>query len=45
MSNHTIFIVLSYSAGLLVLGWTALSPLIKKRSLRIQLEQMHRSTN
>ncbi len=45
MSNHTIFIVLSYSAGLLVLGWTALSPLFKKRSLRTQLEQMHRSMN
>jgi heme exporter protein CcmD len=44
MSNHLVFIVLSYTAGLLILGWTAFSPLLKKRTLLSQLQQVHRDT-
>lgn len=45
MSNHWVFIVLSYTAGFLILGWTALSPLLKKRGLLTQLQQVHRDTD
>jgi len=45
MSNHLVFIVLSYAAGFVILGWTALSPLLKKRSLMAQLKQIHRNTD
>jgi heme exporter protein CcmD len=45
MSNHLVFIVLSYTAGVLILGWTALSPLLKKRALLTRLQQIHRDTD
>lgn len=45
MSNHWVFIVLSYAAGFLILGWTALSPLLKKRTLLNQLQQIQQDTD
>lgn len=42
MSNHAFFIVWSYGLGILILGWTAISPLLKKRRLLRQLEQLNR---
>jgi heme exporter protein CcmD len=42
MNSHVTYIVLSYTFGAIVLGWTALSPLLKKRSVLKQLEQIHR---
>lgn len=40
MSSHAVFIILSYTLGTLILGWTAISPLLKKRRLRTQLQQL-----
>lgn len=45
MSNHAVFIVCSYAAGALILGWTAFSPLFKKRALLKQLQQIHRNNS
>lgn len=42
MSSHLGFIFLSYALGAIILGWTALSPIVKKRRLLAQLEQPHR---
>jgi heme exporter protein CcmD len=43
MNEHAFYIVLSYSIGALVLGWTALSPLLKKRRLLAQLKRLDES--
>jgi heme exporter protein CcmD len=40
MNSHTSYIILSYAFGTLVLGWTALSPVLKKRRVFAQLEQI-----
>lgn len=42
MNSHTPYIVLSYAFGAIVLGWAALSPLLKKRRVLAQLEQIHK---
>jgi heme exporter protein CcmD len=42
MNEHMTFIVLSYGLGALVLGWTAISPLLRQRRLLKQLGQMNR---
>jgi heme exporter protein CcmD len=42
MSSHFGFIFLSYALGTLILGWTAISPILKKRRLLAQLERLHR---
>ncbi len=42
MNSHITYIVLSYTFGAFVLGWAALSPLFKKRSVLKQLEQIHK---
>lgn len=45
MSNHTIFIVLSYTAGFLILGWTAFSPWLKKRAVLTRLKQFQQESD
>ncbi len=42
MSSHATYIILSYLFGAMVLGWTAFSPLLKKRRILIQLELLHK---
>jgi len=39
MTSHLHFIVLSYALGALILGWTAIIPVLRKRKLLAQLEQ------
>lgn len=39
MNSHAHFIVLSYALGAIVLGWTAIMPVLRKRRLMVQLEQ------
>jgi heme exporter protein CcmD len=42
MNDHATFIWLSYGLGALILAWTALSPLLKKRKVLQQIKLMHR---
>ena len=45
MTGHEPFIVFSYLFGALILGWTALSPLIRKHRLLNQLDRLaHRDS-
>lgn len=42
MNSHVTYIFLSYLFGTIVLGWTAFSPLLKKRRILTQLERLHK---
>jgi heme exporter protein CcmD len=39
VTSHLHFIVLSYALGALILGWTAIIPVLRKRKLLAQLAQ------
>ncbi len=39
MTTHLHFIILSYALGAVILSWTAIMPVLRKRRLLAQLEQ------
>jgi len=45
MTSHLHFIVLSYALGTLILGWTAIMPVLRKRRLLAQLQQDQKETS
>ena len=44
MTSHEHFIIMSYALGAIILAWTAIMPVLRKRRLMEKLEQDQKET-